>query len=141
MDIYYFRNGRLKQKDISVRDPKSTRFEVYVYVFVEERCENGNLIYCDSLSPLKAATHIRYHCNGKKEMEYTVWQSNRIGPFREWYENDQLKIQGQFDETIPLEKTGFVNASKKQGLWVSYDEQGNVMQQVRYKDGTVVGSK
>ena len=71
-----------------------------------------------------------FYKGGQLEMEINLnGQNNHHGLFRTWYENGQLKEEGNFKD------------NKTDGLWKEYTENGQLKKEINYKDGKLDESK
>jgi hypothetical protein len=129
----YWRNGGLKSRIILGR----TEGDNYYGTIKEEAfyCENGQLIVLDIRSPLPEDKdqwpkfhYIKYHCNGKKHVEFTRLGNYPEGLFRSWYENGNL------------ESELFYKDEKWDGEQKYYNTDGKLEQIQIYKDGELMKS-
>lgn len=68
-----------------------------------------------------------YFPSGQVEFSYQINERERqIGEFKRFYENGQVRIYGWYKE------------EKKDGEWLTYDEEGNLVESERYKDGELI---
>lgn len=127
---YYYRSGTLMKRDIEAVSTKGiNRFYSVSY------CDNGQIKYSPPLNPDSRSHQFisTFYCSGRKKEELTFLiisgKQFYIGPYTEWYENGQIKTQGNYDDTNPGQKTGF---------WNYYKEDGKFTLQERYENGRVV---
>jgi antitoxin component YwqK of YwqJK toxin-antitoxin module len=141
--IFYYNSGKVRQRDISFTGLSPYDSSIYIKVYTERWCENGTLIGKDSTNTLVPRKIIRYHCNGAKEAEFTLYQMHPIGKYSTWYPNGQPKEIGQYYDTTAANKLkGFNNKIWfKQGEWRYYAENGKLIRTVIYKDGDILEEK
>jgi antitoxin component YwqK of YwqJK toxin-antitoxin module len=139
--IYYFRNGLVCWKDVSILGGDPKRPDDYKYVYTENYCENGQLTRQDSIGSHVIHTSIFYYCNGTKRIKFNHNVANDFGKYYEWHENGTLSTDGQYDEIVPPDMIAYFGASKKQGRWKYYNEKGELIKEEVYKDGVVISTK
>ena len=139
--VYYYHNGQVRWKDVSIMGADPKRPKAYQYVFTENFCENGQLISKDSINSTSIRKFTRYFCNGQKEREFTWNGLNVIGPWIQWYSNGKIAIEGQYPATLPLRKEREYGSTKQQGTWKYYDDKGKLIKEEIYKDGVVLETK
>ena len=128
---YYYHSGKLKEKKVQMQER---------YLFNEKFCENGNVVFRDSLPTIEPKTFTVYWCNGKKKMEHTINYANFFGTQTYWYENGKVKEVRQYNEAKDLKEDDLTKygASKPQGTWKYYNESGKLIRTVKYKDGKIL---
>ena len=139
--IYYYQNGQIKKKDVSVLGLDLKRPFDYVYVYSENFCEDGSLKWKDSVNVSGVRTTVSYHCNHNKKIQYTHNDANNFGKYQEWYENGQLKMDGQYNETVSNDSLTYFGASKEQGTWKYYNEEGKLVKEEIYSNGKIIATK
>jgi len=93
---YYYHDGKLKQKETHVKISRNGD-SYFVWMYVEEWCENGNVMYADSIIYFKPKLVTCYYCNGKKSYEMIKAGPYGFGKYMRWYDNGQVEVEGQND--------------------------------------------
>jgi antitoxin component YwqK of YwqJK toxin-antitoxin module len=137
--LYYFQNGQIKQKDVSVINDKGRRF--FVYVYYESYCENGQLASKDSIGSEQKRAIITYHCNGKMKRRYYNNGKGVETKWQEWHENGKLSIDGTYQDLLIDCKYGKCWKTTEQGIWKYYNEKGELIMEKVYKDGEIISIK
>jgi antitoxin component YwqK of YwqJK toxin-antitoxin module len=117
--ISYFLNGKIKD-EIKYLNGEQTgeRNEYY---------ENGNKKYTVKiLSDKKQFEHFWYHENGNpKKLEHKLLDKDqRIGEYKEWYDNGQLEKIGTY-----------VSNYERNGQWLEFHKDGNRRLEAEFKNG------
>lgn len=133
LQILYYPNGQIKEKLYSWRDSVPGNWIVnhihYQYY------ENGHLKSDPSDINGPRQTIKNYYESGKVSRE-TTWQAGAlIGPYHEWYENGQLKVEGKYK--IPPNDHGF-HGTTQIGTWSYYNESGKLIKEEFYEEGKLV---
>jgi len=133
---YFYEDGVLMQRNIETIDAiKKTTNRFFSAAY----CDNGQTKYSPPLNPDSPEPQFitSFYCSGKKKGEYTLLPVEGkllyIGPYTEWYENGQMKMQGYYESA----KT---EAGKKMGYWNYYKEDGQFTLQEHYENGKVIDS-
>lgn len=79
----------------------------------------------------------QYNKDGILIEEWMDAKPGEMGYHKKWHKNGQLKYEAYFTENIQPEGLMTFH-TKYQGLMTLYDEQGNIIEQARYKDGELV---
>ena len=66
--------------------------------------------------------------------------ANILGKWQEWYEDGQIKTDGQYDYEIPGDSLLYFGVSKMQGYWKYYDPTGKLILTEKYVNDIVVES-
>jgi antitoxin component YwqK of YwqJK toxin-antitoxin module len=148
IETYYYNNGMIKQTDVYLKGliPNDTAY--YQWAYSKRWCENGTVIYQDSINSLRVRLITNYYCNGRKKTEFTVYHGRAVGKWCSWYPNGQIKQEGQYLDTTESNKirNGIYNnfGDKRwgeQGMWKYYDETGKLIREAIYKDGEIIEEK
>lgn len=94
---------------------------------IVEYYENGNKKYSIRKDPtLKQFEHYRYYENGMpKKLEHKLLdKEERIGEYKEWYDNGQLAETGIY-----------VSAYKRDGKWLEFHKDGSKKLEAEFKNG------
>ncbi|MFY7733488.1 MAG: DMP19 family protein, partial [Bacteroidia bacterium] len=114
----YFENGNPKEIIEYINGEQTGERNEYY--------ENGNKKYSvKKLSDKKQFEHFWYHENGNpKKLEHKLLDKDeRIGEYKEWYENGQL------------EKTGtYVSNYERNGQWIEYHKDGSKRIEAEFKN-------
>jgi antitoxin component YwqK of YwqJK toxin-antitoxin module len=125
LDHLYYESGKIKEMDLLVKNQWAEQIEY---------CENGTIIYSGPGPKNELLHNKRYYCNGRISMEFNYCAGIIIGPYKTWYQNGQLKIQGQYDDTIspPTHFDQHLHYNRV-GTWLFYDSLGKVLYQRKFK--------
>lgn len=130
LEMDYYHSGQLKKKLTMAKaiGPSMSPLDQYEYY------ENGQIKYwpCpyDSINKFQQTA---YYPSGKIWFVHNLWDLQRVGPYKEWYENGNLKTEGQYVEP---EKHGY--RTIKTGRWIYYDENGKLVKEEWYEDDKLV---
>ena len=115
--------GRISKKFI-VSDTNSKALYSTVYYPIEHKMVET--VYNDGRQPYTA-----YYENGNKMIEGEIFQAGfaQVGHWQEWYEDGTPKREYYFNDSIPNQKVG---------IWKWYDENGNLIKQEKYKEGSLI---
>lgn len=102
-----YENGIMKSSEAYIKDGDSTNIYKSEYDYIGEHYKE-----------------VKYYKNGALLEEWKDAESNELGYHKQWYLNGQLKYEAYFEGNIEYE-----------GLMTLYDEEGNIIEQERYKDG------
>ena len=81
-----------------------------------------------------------YEYSDQKHMEYNEqgFANNLYGKYTVWYENGQIKLQGQYYQPIEFEAGGMIcnecEANIMVGDWVWYNEDGSISSSNTFKE-------
>ncbi len=130
----FYHNGQLKKKDIDLPGYYGT----LVWARSVEYYENGQLMYTPvDLLTYQIQTITNYYSSGAKKLRKNWSGASVFGTWEEWYENGKVKVKGQYAERDPAYK-GEYTLSKKVGTWKYYTEEGKLVKEEFYEDGTLV---
>lgn len=139
---YYYNNGKIKRIDTEVKDTTSKYIDAYIWAYTQYWCINGTLLYQDSINSRRRRIVASYYCNGNKRTEWTTNNNvNLFGKYREWYDNGQIQVDGQYDDSLHANTNPNSLHSKKQGKWSYYNESGKLTKEEWYKDGAIINEK
>lgn len=138
--VNYYHSGPIEHINISTLDsvPYSP-YGRYVPHFDVRYYENGQLKY----DPIDAngirQTIIGYYPSGIKHTQNDLWRMQYIGPYKEWFENGQLKIEGNYEVPIETEYHNVIG-NKKTGKWTYYDESGKKIKEEFYEANKLINT-
>lgn len=136
--FYYYNNGQIRHKGVGVLDDIQRGFGKYRYIYYEGFCENGQLMYKDSINSTIMREIVNYHCNGTISKKFIFNGANVLGKWQEWYSNGQLSIDGQYNFEIPKDSILYYGISKKQGDWKYFDQSGKLIKIERYNNDKIL---
>jgi antitoxin component YwqK of YwqJK toxin-antitoxin module len=142
MDMYYYHDEHLRLKQFCTKVPGDKGAYANL-MYYEQWCDNGTLIAADSIGSIRMRKVVRHYCNGKKSKEYNQYQYYLVGSYKEWYDNGNIKVEGQYNDIQKdtAQSISSINQLKEQGLWKYYDENGKLIKAVTYKDGEIIETK
>ena len=115
--IYYDMNGKLQEESnykMGKKDGKATWFTTEGKLIAEYVYKNGDL----------DGPQIAYYGNGTtKQIEEFYVKGKHLGDYKEFYENGNIKLQGQYVNDL------------KDGKWVENDETGKLIKTTTFKAG------
>jgi antitoxin component YwqK of YwqJK toxin-antitoxin module len=115
----FYQSGKIKEEiQYSKGEPTGERVEYY---------ENGNKKYSIRKNPtLKQFEHYWYYENGKpKKLEHKLLDKDeRIGVYKQWYDNGQLAETGNYE-----------SAYKRDGIWLEFYKDGSKKLEAESKNG------
>jgi len=113
----------------------------YTGFYESEYCDNGQLIYESYINfPHASIPYKRYFCNGKisTQADSTV-RGAPSGMFIRYYENGYKEMEGL---CLNNSKDGSpLFGSLEQGVWMYYDQYGNLKRAVEYNYGEIIREK
>ena len=131
----YYPNGQISTKGINSHDS----IRRYMYHYSVEYYENGQLKY-DPIDPNgKRQTITGYYKSGARRSQNDIWQGAQVGPYKEWFENGQLKIDGNYEVPTETEHHN-VMGNKQTGKWTYYDETGKKIKEGFYEVNKLINT-
>ena len=108
--------------------------------------DRSGVMYLPNYEEPYTGQYVSWYADGQKAMEGTYKEGEHDGLWRTWDEHGQNMLDGNYKGgkkdglwTDWLErKEGSYKGGEKDGLWTWWDEQGNITQQITYKDGEEV---
>lgn len=88
------------------------------YYEMNDHIEKGKYVY-----GTKNGLWEHFHINGEKVFEGKFIEDRPEGRHRWWYPNGKIRMEGNF------------SYGEKDGIWKKYDELGNLLITIQYKDG------
>ena len=88
------------------------------YYEMNDHIEKGKYVY-----GTKNGLWEHFHINGEKVYEGKFIEDRPEGRHRWWYPNGKIRMEGNF------------SYGEKDGIWKKYDELGNLLITIQYKDG------
>ncbi|MBD3617400.1 MAG: hypothetical protein HUJ22_12600 [Gracilimonas sp.] len=105
-----YENGIMKSSEAYIKDGDSLDIYKSEYDYIGEHYKG-----------------VKYYKNGVLLEEWKDAESNELGYHKQWYLNGQLKYEAYFEGNIEYE-----------GLMTLYDDEGNIIEQARYQDGSLI---
>lgn len=113
----YYSNGNLKHLKTIDKDGHILKEAAWY--------SNNQLIYDTDFSTLYSLV-IEYYPNGKKMKEFTIARVFYIGDYKEWYEDGNPKIFGQYQN------------NGKDGIWKYYNKNGDLEKTEEYNNDKLI---
>ncbi len=133
---FYYHSGKLKRKDLDLPSPYRSEL---VWAYTAEYYENGRVKFTPTFIMTDGMEIINYYESGGKQLRKNWCGGMVYGKWEEWYENGTIKTEGQYAERDPEKKRQYV-ISKKVGTWKYYNEEGKLVKEEFYKDGSLVNT-
>lgn len=132
----YYLNGQLSKKSINTHDTLGKYFRWHYKV---EFYENGQLKFDPTDPNGGRQTITSYYSNGTKQNQNDLWKGSRVGPYKEWFENGQLKIEGNYE--VPTETEYYnVLGNIRTDKWTYYDETGKKTKEEFYENNKLINT-
>jgi antitoxin component YwqK of YwqJK toxin-antitoxin module len=120
-------------------------------VWIEYYDEGNILRKSNYKNGLKDGEEVTYHKNGKINSIATYYTGFLHGKWTKWHQNGDLDEQGEymggkaeghwiyyFYDKNKKRQEGFYKQSIRDSTWTDYLENGNITQQLLYRDGRIV---
>ncbi len=133
VQVLYYQSGQIKEKLYSWRDSVPGNWIVNHIHY--EYYENGQLKYDPADINGPRQTIKNYYESGKISREATDQRGGLVGPYHEWFENGQLKVEGQYK--MQPDDHGF-HGTTQVGKWSYYNESGKLIKEEFYEEGKLV---
>ncbi len=134
--LSYYLNGQISKKDINTHDSLSKYFNWHYRV---EYYENGQLKFDPTDPNGVRQTITSYYPIGTKQNQNDLWKGARVGPYKEWFENGKLKVDGNYEVPIETEYHN-VSGDKRTGKWTFYDESGKKIKEEFYENNKLTNT-
>ena len=133
----YYRNGALRRERLSIWRKYTGSWDLQKdnSYFGNGQPTGTAVNYKDS-----GIQHLsEYYETGEKWRDYN-WQNGIfVGSYKEFYENDQPKVSGQYVTKVsPEQKAALKEEGIKTGKWKYYDAFGRLVREELYENGALV---
>ena len=128
IQIHYWRDGKIKQKDSYIRN-KEVKTD-FIWVHEIRYCRNGQLILDGAINNFdELLSHVTYYCNGQKKIQWSQKGFYSEGLYTIWYETGQKKLEGNYI------------SGKENGEWKYWNDKGKLQKIEIYKEGKLIKTK
>ncbi len=120
--INYYKNGKPKRFLVISNYSTKRKEEQEKWWY-----ENGQLLVAVDYNKFPRNI-VNYYSNGNRKMDFITDDYSFIGLYRDWFQNGNLKSHGKYSD------------NKKNGIWLYFDEGGELNRIEEYKNGKLIKS-